>query len=118
MLNVQKYLKYGKTIEDLAAELGIKSQKHDTLPLVILNYDQIESPKTHPIVRECRGLILNSDTYDLVAKSFNRFFNWGEVADELKLFDFSDFYTSTKEDGSLVTLFYFDDKWFILLPVA
>lgn len=111
MLQVQQYLQGGKSLEDLTAELGIKAQKHDTLPLVILNYDQIDSPKTHPIVRECRGLVLRSDTYELVARGFARFFNWGEVADEMPLFDFTDFVVHTKEDGSLVLLYYFDGKW-------
>ena len=110
MLQVQDFLK-NKTFDDLTEELGIKVNKHETLPLAILNYDQIESPKTHPIVRECRGLVLNSETHAVVAKSFNRFFNWGEVQDEMPLFDFSDFLVQSKEDGSLVLIYYFDGQW-------
>ncbi len=111
MLQVQTYLKGGKTLEDLTAELGIKAQKHDTLPLVILNYDQIDSPKTNNLVRECRGLVLRTDNFDLVARGFARFFNWGEVADEMSLFDFGDFVVHTKEDGSLVLIYYFEGRW-------
>ena len=59
MLNVQNYLRSGKTLDDLTDELGIKSTPHENLPLVILNYSQIDSPKTDAIVRECRGLILD-----------------------------------------------------------
>lgn len=110
MLSVQQYLQ-SKTFDDLTAELGILVRKHDTLPLVILNYDQIKSPKTHPIVRECRALVLHSKTYEVVAKSFNRFFNWGEVVEEMPLFDFSDFIVQSKEDGSLVLLYHFDGHW-------
>jgi hypothetical protein len=99
MLEVQQYLQT-KTFDDLTAELAIVVRKHDTLPLAILNYDQIESrPKTHPIVRECRGLVLHAETKEVVAKSFNRFFNWGEVAEEMPDFDFSDFVVQSKEDG-------------------
>lgn len=98
MLQVQQYLQ-SKSLDDLTNELGIKVQRHDTLPLCILNYDQIESPKTNPVVRECRGLVLRSDNYGLVAKSFNRFFNWGEVQEEMALFDFSDFQVQEKVDG-------------------
>jgi len=58
MFEVQKFLRDGNSLDDLANDLGIKVTKHETKPLVILNYDQIESPKTHQIVRECRGLIL------------------------------------------------------------
>lgn len=110
MLHVQRYLQ-NKTVEELSAELGIKAAVHPHLPLVILNYDQIESPKTHPIVRECRGLVLRSDTFDLVAKSFSRFFNWGELTEEMALFDFSDFTVQSKEDGSLCLIYYFDGQW-------
>ena len=61
----------------------------------------------HPVVRECRGLVLHAQTHDLVARSFPRFFNWGEMAEEMKGFDFSDFTVHTKEDGSLVLLYFF-----------
>jgi hypothetical protein len=111
MLKVQEYLRGGKTHQDLRDELGIRAVRHDNLPLVILNYDQIDSPKTHPVVRECRGLVLHADTHDLVARAFARFFNWGEVLDEARLFDFSSFTAHTKEDGSLVLLFHFAGAW-------
>lgn len=110
-LQVQNYLRSGKTLENLQEELGIKSTLHPTLPLVNVNYNQIESPKTHPIVRECRALTLDTRDWSVVSKSMNRFFNWGEVADEMDLFDFSNFIVQTKEDGSLVKLFYFDGRW-------
>jgi hypothetical protein len=108
MLKVQEFLQT-KTFDDLNAELGIVVKRHDTLPLCIVNYDQIDSPKTHPIVRECRGLVLHADTKAVVAKSFDRFFNWGEVQEEMPLFDFSDFIVQSKEDGSLVVLYWSDD---------
>jgi hypothetical protein len=110
MLKVQEYLQT-QTLSDLEAELGINSVRHPTIPLVILNYDQIKSKKTHPIVRECRGLVLEDNSWQLVARAFFRFFNWGEVADEMPLFDFSNFSTLTKEDGSNVILFNYKGKW-------
>ncbi len=112
MLQVQEYLKT-KSYDALTDELGIKVTRHDTLPLVILNYHQIESPKTHPVVRECRGLVLHAETHEIVARSFPRFFNWGEVAEEMPDFDFSDFITQSKEDGSLVLIYCFEDEWHI-----
>jgi hypothetical protein len=56
-------------------------------------------------------LILNSQDFSLVARSFPRFFNWGEVADEMPLFDFTDCVVDSKEDGSLCVLYYFDGAW-------
>lgn len=112
MLAVQNYLRQGKSLEDLK-DLGIKSSIHPTKPLVILNYDQIESPKTNQIVRECRGLVLEIDTWDLVAKGFDRFFNWGEVAEDMPLFNFSNFVTQSKEDGSLALIYNYKGEWML-----
>lgn len=111
MLEVQKYLET-KTLDDLHAELGIEINKHREHPLAILNYNQIESPKTHPIVRECRALTLDTRSNALVSRSFNRFFNVGEVVDEMKLFNWSNSWASSKEDGSLLKFFNFENKWF------
>jgi len=114
MLEVQKYLISGKTLDDLTDDLAIKACHHPDLPLVILNYNQIESsPKTHPIVRECRALTLDTRDWSIVARSMERFFNWGEVADEMPDFDFSDFIIQSKEDGSLVLVYHFDGEWHI-----
>jgi hypothetical protein len=111
MLRVQEYLKSGKTLADLTTELGINVAAHPTLPLVVLNYDQIESPKTHPIVRECRALILHATDFSIVGRSFPRFYNWGEVADEMPLFNFNEFVVDSKEDGSLCVLYHFNGSW-------
>ena len=110
MLAVQEYL-HKNSLDRLNEEYAIKVVRHDTLPLAILNYNQIDSPKTHPIVRECRGLVLRTDNYEIVARSFFRFFNWGEVQDEMGDFDFSDFVVQSKEDGSLVLFYHFDGHW-------
>lgn len=111
MLKVQEYL-IDNSLISLKEDLGIRYTLHTELPLVILNYSQIDSPKTNPIVRECRGLILNSEDFSLVGRSFPRFYNWGEVQDEMSLFDFTDFHASTKEDGSLVIVYHFQGKWY------
>lgn len=97
MLNVQNYLLSGWTVDDLNKEFGINATFHTELPLVLLNYDQIESPKTHCIVRECRALVLCTEDWSIAARSFPRFFNHGEVADEP--FDFNNCIVTDKEDG-------------------
>jgi len=87
-----------KTIEDHK----LKSVYHEELPLVILNYDQIESPKCDPIVMECRGLILELDTWKIICRPMHRFFNEGEALDITSKFNWNDFITLSKEDGSLI----------------
>tara|TARA_Y100000310_G_scaffold110424_1_gene108822 strand:+ start:608 stop:1720 length:1113 start_codon:yes stop_codon:yes gene_type:complete len=112
MLKVIEQLKSGQhTLESLKDQLGIKHIEHPELPLVKLNYDQIESPKTHPLVRECRSLTLEKDTWKLVARSFPRFFNWGEVIDEQGDFNFDDFQVQSKEDGSLISVYWYRGEW-------
>ena len=110
-MKVEEYLQNGKSFEDLENELGVKCTYHPTLSLVILNYSQINSPKTHPIVRECRGLVMDKNTKTMVSRSFPRFFNWGEVADEMGNFDFRDFASYEKVDGSLVLIYHHDGRW-------
>lgn len=112
MLEVQKFLQ-NKTLEDLTLEFGINITYRDDAKLLILNYDQIESKqKTHPIVRECRGLILeNIPPYNIVVKSFDRFFNYGEYQEEHNKFNWNDALFFDKIDGSYAVIYYYDDKW-------
>jgi hypothetical protein len=112
VLKIQEWLLSDKNLQNLKDELGIKATLHPSLPLMILNYDMIDSPKTNQIVREARGLILESTfPYNLVARSFFRFYNWGEVASEMDLFDWKTSFCQEKCDGSLILLWFYDGKW-------
>jgi len=111
MLRVQEYLSAGKTVSDLEAELSIRVAEHPTDPLIILNYDQINSPKHHPIARECRGLTLEKGTWRVVARAFPRFFNYGEVPENDAKFDWSSAYCQEKCDGSLALLYNYNGTW-------
>lgn len=111
MLEIQKYLRSGKSLDELANELGVKSYRHPSLPLVGLKYSQIESPKTDPIVRECRGLVLEDQSWNVIAKPFNRFFNAGEHEEEFNRFNWNNFTATTKEDGSLIIVYWYNGEW-------
>lgn len=112
MLEVQKYL-LDHTLEQLSEELGIKVKKYPEDNIVLLDYDQIESPKTHPIVIECRSLILSLDDYSVVSRKFNRFFNYGEALDLYKDFCFEGATAYEKADGSLIGIYFnrFTETW-------
>lgn len=112
MLQVQDYLKQN-SLEKLKEEFGITYKVHDSLPLVILDYSQIDSPKTHPIVMECRGLCLELYTWKVVSKGFNRFFNVGEALDITNNFNWNNFFATTKEDGSYIHLFNYNGEWLV-----
>lgn len=87
MLNVQKFLieqvQSGKSNTDafnaLTEQFSIKVKLYDEERVVLLDYHQLDSPKTHPIVIECRSLILCMDTFKIVSRKFDRFFNYLEV---------------------------------------
>lgn len=110
MLKVQEYLRGGKTLENLEKDFAIKVTRHPTKPLVLLNYDQLNSPKTHPIVMECRGLCLDTRIYEVVSRGFSRFFNLGEAQELQKDFNWEKFYTFEKVDGSYVGITGFEGE--------
>lgn len=74
----------------------------------LLKYDQINSDLSLPLVRECRGLIL--DNYNRpVCVPFFKFFNSFEPnADDI---DWNSARVQEKLDGSIMKLAYFGDKW-------
>jgi hypothetical protein len=70
----------------------------------LLKYDQIRSDFSEPIVRECRGLIVDKNTYTPVALSFYKFFNVQEPnADTI---DWGSAVVQEKVDGSKILLWF------------
>lgn len=104
METIEYLNKFG--LDKLVDEFAIKVSSDERFPdLLVLNYNQIDSPKNHPIVKECRSLVVNQEggSYSVVSRSFDRFFNQGENGDE---FDLSKVELFEKVDGSLVSVFY------------
>lgn len=112
MLNVQNFLRY-ESLEQLNSQFGIKPKRHQQYPnLISLNYDQINSPKTHLIVRECRGLILDeAENWQVVAYPYRRFFNSGE--DSADPIDWDSAQCYDKCDGSLCILYFYQGQWHV-----
>ena len=103
MLHVQEYLRSGKTLDELKATYAIGFRVNEELGVVCLNYSQFDSPMSEPIVRECRSLTLEIGSWDIMVWAFPRFFNYGEgnIPED---FDWENFQTTEKLDGSLITL--------------
>lgn len=78
--------------------------------LVLFKYNQIERDWTQPALWDCRGLILDSaDNWNVVAYPYRKFFNLGEgYGQEI---DMTSAKIYTKSDGSLITLYWYKDKW-------
>ena len=113
-MHVINYLKrHG--LDKLQEVYAIKARKHENDSRVILNYNQIESweHRFDPIVRECRGLVLDSSDWSLVCRSFYRFFNLGESQEEVDNFDWQSGRLVHKEDGTLINLYWWNNEWHI-----
>jgi hypothetical protein len=107
-MQVQKYLReHG--LQKLQDEFAFKVKVYDE-GLIVLNYNQIDSPKSHPITVECRALILDSD-FNVVSRSFDRFFNLGEVPESQAHIDMQKATLHEKIDGSLIRIYFWNDKW-------
>ena len=108
MLKVQEYLRSGKTLDELKAEFAIGFRINEKLNVACLNYSMIESPMGEEIVQECRSLILDLTTWDVRGWAFKKFFNYGEGHCPSD-FNWDNFDTYEKLDGSLITLWYHEE---------
>ncbi len=101
-------------LDALKEELGIKIKPYEDFGIVVLNYSQIDSPKTHPVVMECRGLILDSETFQPLCRTFKRFFNFGEAPETYVDFLIENSVAYDKLDGSLIKIWYHPktDRWY------
>lgn len=111
MLLIQKYLRKfqgsKQALEQLEKDFAIRSKVSGNL--VSLNYTQGESPKNEEICKECRGLILELDTWNVVAYPFRRFFNIQEgEADKIDLSNSTVLFD--KADGSLISAYIYDGE--------
>lgn len=111
LMNVQTYLRtFG--LQKLTEELGIKVKIYEDEGLMVLNYHQVDSPKSHPVVMECRGLILDTE-FNVVSRSMDRFFNLGEVPETQSHIDLSKALCYQKVDGSLIRIYNHKGTWHI-----
>ncbi len=74
---VQDFLRGGGTLAQLTECYSISAKRHTTYPnLVLLKYSMIDSPMHEPIVRECRGVILDeADGWRAISRGFDKFSN-------------------------------------------
>jgi len=112
-LLVQKYLRDGNSLDDLKVKYAINAMRHPHfMNLVLLKYDQLESPFAEEIVQECRGIILDEfNNWKLICYRFKKFFNYGEGHAEP--IDWNDAVVEEKVDGSLMTMYHYDGKWHV-----
>jgi RNA ligase len=59
----------------------VSARRHESLPLEIFNYTPEAAYSRHwdDVTKKCRGLIFNYETGEVVARPFEKFFNWDEA---------------------------------------
>ncbi len=77
---------------------------------MILNYTNQYTSNASDIEEECRGLVLEEGTWDIVAKPFTRFYKTG-IKRELKDIDLQKSLIQSKEDGTLIIMYYYKGTW-------
>jgi hypothetical protein len=114
MLELQKFLRNPENKPaDLTDKYAIAVKRHPKYPnLVLFKYSQIESPFAEKIVQECRGIILDeSNNWAVVSYPYNKFFNHGEG--HAAPIDWATARVYEKVDGSLMTLYWYDNQWHV-----
>jgi hypothetical protein len=108
-----------KTVQECLSTLketfGIKSRVYPNY--VLLDYDQIDSPRDNSVAQECRSLIVSFENNEpeVLSRKFSRFFNYGEMQEFYEDFTFSSetCTVASKEDGSLIGVWFdpYESKW-------
>ena len=109
MLNLQKFIIKNKDWKEKLSQKPYCLKISEEGNLILFKYNQIDSDFNEPIVNESRGIILEKNTWKVVAYAFNKFFNFGEAyADKI---DWDSAIVEQKEDGSLIKVFYYNNEW-------
>lgn len=105
-LEVQKFIESHSDWEKLLAEkpycITVSRDEFNGKKLIMLKYSQIDSDFNIELVRECRGLILDESTFDIVSFPFTKFGNFGESY--CPDIDWTTARCGEKVDGSLIKI--------------
>jgi hypothetical protein len=96
------------SLTDLERKGLVRHQNHPTLPLSIWNYTekcQFED-SWNPLLLDCRGLVIDNNTGEIVAKPFPKFFNY----EQQKHIPTDDYCVYGKVDGSLGIVFSYKNQ--------
>lgn len=100
---LQKFISENKDwevrLKSAPYNLSISHDKVLGRNLILFKYSQVDSSLSNPMVRECRGIILDEDSNEVICHPFDKFGNYGEhYADNI---DWKNCWVQEKLDGSL-----------------
>ena len=110
MLEIQKFIIANpKNWKELLKAEPYSLLISETEDLVLFKYTQGVSDFSYEICNEARGIILEKDTWKVIRFAFKKFWNIGEG--RAAAIDWETAWATTKLDGSLMTLYYYQGKW-------
>jgi len=108
------FLRYGLEWDyslELVDSITVKEKKIGDLTLYLFNYkDKQLVNKNHPVLKRCRGLVIDNKCR-ILNYPFDRFFNHWE--NEAASIDWNSTSIQGKLDGSLICVFNVDGEWMI-----
>jgi hypothetical protein len=88
----------------------LKIKEDNSLPNLFLIYNTEESNFDAIFVKECNGIILDKNTFKIVCYTFDKC----NDSDKLnEIFDMNNLYLEPSLEGTLLRLYYYDDKWIL-----
>jgi hypothetical protein len=119
---IKEYLLSGKSLTDLKQEFNLYLNFDEKYPLVVFDYTML-SPKDSEITKEARGLILNTETYDVVSMSLPAFYEHDSEYSAVTLseIDWNSSRLLSKYDGTQITLYHHNGEWLLgtrFIPVG
>jgi RNA ligase len=110
-MKIQRLLDVGLLADHVSAGL-VSARFHETWPLVIYNYtpECQYSRAWDDVTTKTRGLIVNADTDEVVARPFEKFFNHDERHEPIPT---GPALRMEKLDGSLGILYSYSGEWAI-----
>jgi len=110
MLELQKFVLNNADWREKLAEAPYFITIKEDNDLIMFSYNLIKgSDFSLPIVRECRGIILEKGTWNVVCRAFDKFGNYGE--NYVPEIDWESAIVTEKIDGSLIKVFNYKNKW-------
>ena len=112
-MEIQKFIESHDNWETLLAEppYSLSIKKEDDF--VMFNYNLINSDMTIPLVRECRGLILDKGNWRVVCRGMDKFSNAHESDSDLDKIDWCNASIQEKVDGTLIFVWNYEGEWHV-----
>lgn len=112
MLELQKFIKTHENWKEKIAETPYFIKVKEDGDLVMFSYNLIKgSDFLNQMVRECRGIILEKNNWDVVCHAFDKFGNYGESY--VPNINWNSAVVTEKIDGSLIKVFFYNNEWCI-----